>query len=76
MSVHRLQPRRLPEQSALIERRAVVTAVRSLCRMAWLLGLSDSRLKALILAMRSDEIALLTDDEARGLLRDMKLESA
>lgn len=65
-----------PEHRALIARRTLAYQAKILCLCARGNGVTDARIKALILSMRSPKLAVLTDDEAAEIIRDLELEVA
>lgn len=65
-----------PEIKALIGRRTLTGSIMATCLCARGNGVTDERLKLLILAMRSPEIAVLTDDEAMGLVHHLEIAEA
>ena len=65
-----------PEQKALSARHTLKNATIALCLVARGNGVSDDRLKALILTMRSPEIAIFDDVEALDLIQYLELAEA
>ena len=65
-----------PEKKALQARRTLVNATTAMCLCARGNGVTDDRIKALILAMRTPEIAVLTDVEVADLIHHLEIESA
>ena len=69
-------PDATPEQKARVARRTMIMATRVLIYVARDNGVTDDRLKGIILALRSPELSALSDDEALGLIQEFKLAEA
>lgn len=67
---------RTPEQRALLARNTLCNATIAMCLCARGNGLTDDRIKSLVLNMRSPEIAVLTDDEALDLIQHLEIAEA
>lgn len=65
-----------PEKKALVARNTLVFLTKALGLCAKGCGVTDSRIKSLVLAMRSPEIAILTDDEAADVIHHLEIEGA
>lgn len=65
-----------PEQRAQHTHRALYAASHTLCARARDCGVSDARIKRLVLALREPDTAILTDDEVWTLIASFNLGGA
>lgn len=65
-----------PEENARVARRTLCITAKALCLTARGNGVTDDRIKSLVLSMRSLELAILTDDEALDLVTQLELQGA
>lgn len=76
MTVHPIRIFDTPEDRSRTARRTLCAATHAMCLCAHGNGVTDDRLKMFVLSMRSQKLAILSDDEALDLVISLELSGA